>query len=613
MLNLNALLDAAAKHVENGAITDAEILCRQALTRAPRSVRALRTYGLCQIATSDMEGAIQSLETALQIDPNDAATCHNLALAQHAIGKTELAELNLEKALTLDPQSPTFHDAAAAVLAAQGKTEEAIRHLLVALEIQPEDPNILANLGSMLAQLGAFYDAKEYFEQSLKAEPENPAVAIQLAHILHDLDEHDKGLELTESLYLKRPRDATILSAFAHSLALVGELDRAYETIETALKLMPNMILALEEHAMITAFQGNPENGIARLAGLLKAHRDNPHLCLAMAAALLRNGNYREAITLAEPALEDQATRANAVLVTRQGLFQQGRFQEAVALAERMGIGADGAADVPDKVIVPLETKSLEAILFSRFLCDGGADGKSAGEKSVYAHAPLIPLLRRMTLNRRIEPLEGRNLLGLAGRETSSFIAGYAARPELAAYDPATFTPYLTADPRADDFWRGSLEPLKKPLCGVVWSRYQPNPLLADIAAGLEDWPGSLLSLVWDDQRVELEGNRRIIDAGRHLKSLEMLVDLIGKLDLVVGPDGLVTHIAGAMGVPAVVLVTPDKQWYWYAEEGRSHWYPSVQVLERPWEEPVETYRRRIGEKVAEMLGTAAAGHAVLQ
>ena len=157
-------------------------------------------------------------------------------------------------------------------------------------------------------------------------------------------------------------------------------------------------------------------------------------------------------------------------------------------------------------------------------------------------------------------------------------------------YKPDRFEPYITADPRADDFWRGSLAAFKRPLVGITWSKYPPAPLLHDLDQALQDWPGTVLSLVWDDQRAELEGNKRIIDAGRHLQSFGALVDLIGKLDFIVAPDGLAMHIAGAMGVPGLVLLTPDKPWYWYAEEGRSYWYPSISVLERKWQEPTDEF-----------------------
>ena len=55
-----------------------------------------------------------------------------------------------------------------------------------------------------------------------------------------------------EALYLKRPRDPVVLAAFAHSLAMVGELERAAELVDKALKIAPDTVNALEEHALIS-------------------------------------------------------------------------------------------------------------------------------------------------------------------------------------------------------------------------------------------------------------------------------------------------------------------------------------------------------------------------
>ncbi|ASP35425.1 tetratricopeptide repeat protein [Labrenzia sp. VG12] len=610
MSNLNALLDAANQHLENGSIEDAEELCRQALSRAPSSIRALKTYGRCQIATGDLEAAIKSFEFVLQMDPQDASASYNLALAHNAQGNLDLACVNFERALSLDPENPTFHEAMATVHAFKGEIEDSLRHLLIAQELKPDDPNVMSNLGSVLAQIGAYYDARRYFEQVLALQPENGPVAIQLAHILQEQGDTGRALELTEALYLKRPREPMVLSAFARSLALVGELDRAADLLDLALKIAPDMVNALEEYALVSAYRGDPDRGLAKLAALLKTQKDNPHLCLLLATAMSRAGKHAESVTLAQPALKDITTGANGLALVRQGLFHQGKFAEARELAAQVGLGTaglnGGLAGALEKVIIPLETKPLEAILFARFLSGAGETGDAA-ERIVYAHEPLVPLLQRMDLGFRLEPLEGKSLFEIAETGNACFMASFSARPEVADYDPAGFRPYLKTDPRADDFWRGSLAPLKGPLVGVTWGKHAPAPLLHHVQAGLADWPGAVLSLMWDDQRAELEGNRKIIDAGAHLKSLEMLVDLVGKLDLVVGPDGLVTHIAGALGIPTIVLATPDKQWYWYAPEGRSHWYPSVQVLERPWAEPMEHFTQRLSNKLAEMTGVQAA------
>ena len=610
MATLNALLEAVSKHLEDGTVEDAEVLCRQALSRAPRSPRVLKTYGLCQIANGDVDGAATTFEAVVEMNPDDADACLNLGLAQQSLRRSEQALLNFERALTIDPENANYHEAIAAALVEKGDTDGALRHLLIANDLKPDDPSTMANLGSVMAQLGAFYDAKTYFEKSLELEPDNQIIAMQFSQILHDLGEHERGREVSEALYFKRPRDPLVLSTYAHSLAQVGELDRALEHVETALKAAPELLVALDAYALVTALKGTPDLGIGRFARLLKTERTNPHLCLSTAAALARDGRHDNAVTVAREALADETARANALMLVRQNLFSLGRFDEALEVLDQNDVGAakkPAANGGPRAVIIPMETRPLEAILFSRFLGAEGGDGEAQSDIEVFAHQPIIPLLERVAFKGKITPLETAGLADTAARPDAMFVAGYSSTRHIADYKPDLFKPYIMTDPRADDFWRGSLEPLPRPLVGVTWAKHPPEPLLADIGEGLAGWPGTVLSLVWDDQRMELEGNKRIIDAGRHLATMEALVDLIGKLDLVVAPDGLIMHIAGAMGVPGIVLVTPEKPWYWFAEDGRAHWYPSITVLERPWQESMEDFRKRIADAVRDAQAAEAA------
>ena len=170
----------------------------------------------------------------------------------------------------------------------------------------------------MLTRVGAFYDARLHFERALELDPDNATIIIPLAHILHELGEHAEAIALVEKAYLKRPRDPLTLSALAYGLAQVGEYDRALEHAEMALKTVPDLIPALDVFALLTAYHGEPEKGIARVAALLRAQKSNPLFYLSTAAAMSRDGRYADAITLAKEALQAPTTRTGAYLLTRQ-------------------------------------------------------------------------------------------------------------------------------------------------------------------------------------------------------------------------------------------------------------------------------------------------------
>jgi ADP-heptose:LPS heptosyltransferase len=54
---------------------------------------------------------------------------------------------------------------------------------------------------------------------------------------------------------------------------------------------------------------------------------------------------------------------------------------------------------------------------------------------------------------------------------------------------------------------------------------------------------------------------------------------LIEQLDLVIGVDTSVIHLAGAMGKPVWVLSRYDGCWRWLQDRDDSPWYPSMRLF----------------------------------
>lgn len=65
----------------------------------------------------------------------------------------------------------------------------------------------------------------------------------------------------------------------------------------------------------------------------------------------------------------------------------------------------------------------------------------------------------------------------------------------------------------------------------------------------------------------------------------------IAALDAVVSVDNTTVHLAGALGIPTYMLVQLNPNWRWGLNEGRSHWYNSVNVFRNTtldnWKEPL--------------------------
>ena len=607
MATVTELVSAAEELIVEGAVEDAAQLLQQALRRAPSSLAALKAYATCLMASEQIEGAIKVLEHALAIAPNNAELRLAMGAALSASGRAESAKEQLEEAVALEPDVAEYHENLGVHLAEHGELDRGIGHLLKALELKPENPSLLANLSVVLMRVGAIYDARRMLQHAIDLNPEHTEAKLLLATLLSDIGLVTEALDLIEPLYLKQPRNPHLLAILSTILAQTGQIEDANDLIETAVRLAPELISVVEAYTLVSAYAGEADKGIQHAAKFITRLQNKEVGYLVLANALTRVGKYDEAIVTARKALTDPQCMTGANDVIRSGLLLTGRFDELKAFdaarrLPRIDVSApsdgasksNGSAEDP-AIIIPFEMQPLDVLVMARFLrgqsqIDATSDPAT---QEVFAPNPLHDLLARVVPGSRLSPLDAvpRNDNHTVDFSKLRVLAQFDASEDFLDHKPDLAIPYLHVDRGRDELWNGALADLPRPLIGFTWHRYPPHPRLLDMRLILSALGGTALSLVWDeDMRAELETFDDLVDAGYHFVSLAAPVDLIDKLDLVIGPDTLPLHIAGAQGKPALALLPPNKPWYWYAADGRSHWYPSVRCVQRDWQTPWSAY-----------------------
>jgi hypothetical protein len=76
-----------------------------------------------------------------------------------------------------------------------------------------------------------------------------------------------------------------------------------------------------------------------------------------------------------------------------------------------------------------------------------------------------------------------------------------------------------------------------------------------------------------------IEGGLNLIDYSGALVSFDDTAALIANLDVVLGCETAVTHLAGALGKPTWVMVDFNTHWVWGREGNRTPWYPSARIF----------------------------------
>ncbi|HYG89066.1 MAG TPA: glycosyltransferase family 9 protein [Azospirillum sp.] len=77
-------------------------------------------------------------------------------------------------------------------------------------------------------------------------------------------------------------------------------------------------------------------------------------------------------------------------------------------------------------------------------------------------------------------------------------------------------------------------------------------------------------------------GGERVVRHGASLTDFADTAALVDALDLVIGVDTAVVHLAGALGRPVWTLLSTDPDWRWMRGRSDSPWYPSMRLFRQP-------------------------------
>ena len=163
--------------------------------------------------------------------------------------------------------------------------------------------------------------------------------------------------------------------------------------------------------------------------------------------------------------------------------------------------------------------------------------------------------------------------------------------------------PYLTADPAQAAAWHARLQALPGKRVGLIWrgnQAYADAKRKRDMDAAylslLAEVPGvSFVSLQKDlapDEQAAAQGFLPLTDWTDELTDFDQTAGLVAALDLVIGVDTAVVHLAGALGRPVWLLNRFDPCWRWLRDREDSPWYPTLrqfrQTVSGDWAGPMQ-------------------------
>ncbi|QWT44963.1 tetratricopeptide repeat protein [Azospira inquinata] len=426
------------------------------------------------------------------------------------------------------PGAEAFHRGCA--LLAEGNPAEAADHFLGALQANPGLGEAWANLGIVLGEVGRHRAAEISFRNALTLLPGIAAIHNSFGRLLADLERFPEAeAEYRQALAL----DPSLGPAHSNLGVLLACLNRD-QAAETCFR----QALAL-----------NPDHAQARFN---------------YSYLLLRQGRWAEAW----PLLEARLAPENRLGIHVPDLpFPQWRGEP---LAGR-------------SLVVWFEQGLGDEIQFCRYVPLLKARGVS--RLTLVCRAPLLPLFQ--TLSGPDQVVAWSPDLALAPHDFCVLPLSLPALFHTTLADLPATVPYLSVSPERREYWRCRL-PADGFRLGLVWrgnsrfenDRHRSLPDLHGLAP-LWSLPGlRLICLVPPGPGVTLPTDLPLLDVGPELRDFADTAAVLEQLDLLISVDTAAVHLAGALGLPAWLLLSRFKpDWRWLQGREDSPWYPSLRLF----------------------------------
>lgn len=542
--------EATAAEVAQRAIAEGEQALREgriadviaALEKALDHQPSAAVHGLlaqAREAAGDTEGALDELQLALHLSPDDAGV--RVELAERLLGAgrrseaLELCESGIDDAAELALRLRFAH-----CLMTLGRLEQAIAQYRRALESRPDDPEILSTLGLAQANSGDFAGAEASYAQALGRDPRCVEALHNFALLRREQGAVESARELFERARALRPGSVETESALAHALRDLGRMDEALALYHRVIARRPDAVDAL----------------------------------LNLSYALLMSGRLADGWDAYERRL---AFPDPPVQMPPQARRWSGEEGVAVHVVGEQGLG--------------------DQIMFASCLPDLA---RRAARVSLTCAPKLEKLMQRSFLGVEIRSADAgapRDALWVAMGSLPRYFRRRAEDfPANGAYlhaDPADVARWrerltrLAPGPRIGLSWRG----------GILSTRGHLRSIPAAALAPLARIPQSAwISLQYGQVEEDVAALEPMLGL-RHwpeaANDLDACAALIEALDLVVTIDTTVAHLAGALGKPVWILLPQVPEWRYGLSGSTMAWYPSARLFRQPapgdWRSVVES------------------------
>jgi tetratricopeptide (TPR) repeat protein len=568
-------MTAAVAHHQAGRLAEAEGIYRQILSQNPNQPDALQLLGTLLGQKGDLKGAEELIRKSLAIQPNSAGAYFNLGEFCRRMGRPGEALATIIEGMRYRPSAAAYDNMASALRDLKCD-DAAIDALRTAIKFDPQYVAAFLKLGVLLSENGQMEEAAAAFDRAAKLRPgwDEPARQLQIGQAL-------RGGSARQRLSMADVNDPRVCIALSAAFTHLHRHDDAIAAAKRASELAPEMPDPFINLGWLYSLVGRLDDAAAACERAISLNKQEAPAYLNLGVIRLLQGDFSRGWPLYEfrkkcrgfqfarysqPAWDGRPLSGRRILLW----FEQGLGDTIQFLRYLPKV-----ADLGGKVLLAVQPELRRLV-----------EGSVNVEQFVDPSHPLPPfdvqcslLSLPMALGTTLETIPGK-------------------------------TPYLKPSADLIEKWAQKIRPYSGQLrIGLAWAGRPGHMNDANRSMQLKDLAllaatgATFFSLQkWKTgfSITEPDPAMRLIDWTEELTDMADTAALIANLDLVIGVDTAVVHLAGAMAARVWTLLPKSPDWRWLLDREDSPWYPTMRLFRQDklgdWTHPVTRAAREIGK-----------------
>jgi len=321
-------------YLQNEELDKGTAMLSQAAKLAPDVTEIQTQLALGQIASGDLNSAVSTLESAVDVGSNLMQADMLLVLALIKQQKYDQAIKIADQMKEKEPESPIPTNLIAAAYLAKGDVELAEKNWKKTLTLNPDFTSAALNLAQLETKRNNLDEATNWYEHILKSQPGSTSALIGLAQIAELRKDDKKMVAWIEMARDKNPDELRPILMLARYYLREKKSLRALSITREAYRHHPKNPIVLKTLGFAQVSAGENSSALGTFEKLVKLFPKNPEHHFLLAQALYTENQTEDANMAWDKALELDPTYLPAAISRVQNALREKDYQKSIDLSQ---------------------------------------------------------------------------------------------------------------------------------------------------------------------------------------------------------------------------------------------------------------------------------------